>query len=86
MKPANIFINGDWSLSQSGTTLSRRGDLEVPGTAELKYRKSISQPTMLERGVSKRIFEGIHDRFQKDSTYPQLKIGWAEETCIAMDK
>ena len=36
----------------------------------------------------KKKFEGVHDRFQKDSTYrdSQLKIGWTEETCIAMDK
>ena len=33
-------------------------------------------------------FDGIQDRFQRDSTYrdSQLKIGWTEETCIAMDK
>ena len=30
VKPANIFTNGDWMLSQSRTTLSRRDDLEVP--------------------------------------------------------
>ena len=42
---------------------------------------------MREGDVSNR-FEGIHDRFLKDSTYrdSQLKIGWIEETCIAMDK
>ena len=36
----------------------------------------------------KKKFEGIHDRFQRDSTYrdAQLKIGWTEEPCIAMDK
>ena len=36
----------------------------------------------------KKKFEGIHDRFPKDSTYrdSQLKIGWTEETYIAMDK
>ena len=36
----------------------------------------------------KKKFEGIHDRFLKDSTYrdSQLKIGWTEETCRAMDK
>ena len=36
----------------------------------------------------KKKFEGIHDRFQRGSTYrdSQLKIGWTEETCIAMDK
>ena len=33
-------------------------------------------------------FDGIHDRFLKHSTYldSQLKIGWTEETCIAMNK
>ena len=42
---------------------------------------------MLEGDVSKKI-EGIHDRFLKDSACrdSQLKIGWTEETCIAMDK
>ena len=46
------------------------------------------KPTMLEGDVSKKKYEGIHDRFLKDSTYraPQLKIGWTEETCIAMEK
>ena len=40
------------------------------------------------RGCLKKKFEGIHNRFQRDSTYrdSQLKIGWTEETCIAMDK
>ena len=33
-------------------------------------------------------YEGIHDRFQRDPVYrdSQLKIGWTEEKCIAMDK
>ena len=36
----------------------------------------------------KKNFEGIHDRFQRDSVYgcSQLKIGWTEEKCIEMDK
>ena len=36
----------------------------------------------------KKGFEGIHDRFQKDLIFrdAQLKIGWTEENCIAMDK
>ena len=40
------------------------------------------------RRCIKKKFEGIHDRLQRDSTYrdSQLKIGWTEETCIAMDK
>ena len=36
------FHQRDWTLSQSRTTSSRRGDLEVLGTAKLKHRKSIS--------------------------------------------
>ena len=38
--------------------------------------------------MSKKKFEGTHDRFLKDSTYrdSQLKVGRTEETCIAMDK
>ena len=34
----------------------------------------------------KKKFDGIHDRFQRDSVYrdSQLKIGWTEEKCIAL--
>ena len=40
------------------------------------------------RRCLKKKFEGIHDRFQRDSTYrdSQLKIGWIEEKCIEMDE
>ena len=40
------------------------------------------------RRCMKKGFKGIHDRFQRDSTYrdSQLKTGWAEEKCIEMDK
>ena len=36
----------------------------------------------------KRNYEEIHDRFPRDPVYrdSQLKIGWTEEKCIAMDK
>ena len=36
----------------------------------------------------KKNFDGIHNRFQRDPVYrdSQLKIGWTEEKCIAMDK
>ena len=42
----------------------------------------------VRRRCLKKKFEGIHDRFLKGSTYrdSQLKIGWTEITCIAMDK
>ena len=40
------------------------------------------------RRCLKKKFEGIHDRFQRDSTYRDspLKTGWIEEKCIEMDK
>ena len=60
----------------------------VLGTAKLRHKKSISWPTMRGGDVSKKKFEGIHDRFQRDSTYRvrHSKIGWIEEKCIEMDK
>ena len=51
----------------------------VLDTANLKHRKSILRPTTRGRDVSKRIMM----EFNRDS---QLKIGWTEEKCIAMDK
>ena len=47
-KAAKFFTNADLTLSQSRITSSRRGDLVVLGTANLKHRKSISWPTMTE--------------------------------------
>ena len=40
-----------------------------------------------KRCIKKNV-DGIHDRFQRDPVYrdSQLKIGWTEEKCIAMDK
>ena len=51
----------------------------VLGTAELKHRKSIFWPTTEKRWIKKN-YDGIHDRFQRDSTYraSKLKIGWTE--------
>ena len=59
----------------------------VLGTAKLRHRKSTMWPTTRGRDVSKKI-DGIHDRFLRDPVYrdSQLKIGWTEEKCIAMDK
>ena len=34
----------------------------------------------------KKKFEGVHDRFFREYRDSQLKIGWTEETFIAMDK
>ena len=40
------------------------------------------------RRCIKKSFDGIHDRFQRDPVHrdSQLKIGWTEENCIAMDE
>ena len=40
-----------------------------------------------KRCIKKNV-DGIHDRFQRDPVYrdSQLKIGWTEEKCIAIDK
>ena len=54
---SQIFTNGDWMLSQSRTTSSKRSDLVVLGTAKLRHRKSISWPTMRGGDVSKRILK-----------------------------
>ena len=57
------------------------------GTAETEAQKEHFVARNARRRCLKKKFEGIHDRFLKDSTYrdSQLKIGWTEETCIAMD-
>ena len=51
----------------------------VLGTATLKHKKNISWPTTRGKDVLKRIFVGIHDRFQSDPVYldSQLKIAWS---------
>ena len=86
--PAKILTYGDWMLSQSRTTSSRRRDPTVLGTAKLKHRKSIFVAHNARKRCIKKNYEGIHDRFQRDPVYrgSQLKIGWTEEKCIAMDK
>ena len=88
MNPAKFFTNGDWMLSQSRTTSSRRSDLVLLGTAKLRHTKSISWPTMRGRDVSKRNLMEFTIDFKRDPTYrdSQLKIGWTEEKCIEMDK
>ena len=75
-------------LSQFRTTSSRRGDPTVLGTAKPTHRKSIFVAHNARKRCIKKIFDGIHDRFQRDPEYSdsQLKFGWTEEKCIAMDK
>ena len=86
--PAKIFTNGDWMLSQSCTTSSRRGDTMVLGTAQLKHRNSISWPTTRGRDVSKRIlmeFTIVSNEIEF-FVIRNSKIGWTEEKCIEIDK
>ena len=54
---SNIFVNGNWMLSQSRTSSSERGDLVVLGTAKLRHKKSTMWPTMRGRDVSKENLE-----------------------------
>ena len=86
--PATIFTSGDWMLSQSRTTSSRRGDLEVLGTAKLRHRHSISWPTMCGGDVSERNlkeFTIVSNEIQH-IVIRNSEIGWTEEKCIEMDK
>ena len=55
--PVKILVNGDWMLSPSRTTSSRRGDPTVLGTAKPTHRKSISWAITRGRDVSKRILK-----------------------------
>ena len=56
------------------------------GKTEVQKERFIAHNA--RRRCLKKKVEGIHDRFLKDSTYrdSQLRIGWTEKTCIAMDK
>ena len=78
--PVKILVNGDWVLSPFRITSLRKGDPTVLGTAKSTHRKSILWPTVYGGDVSKRNFERIHDRFQRDpeNRASQLKIGWTE--------
>ena len=60
----------------------------VLGRTKLKHKKEHSVVHNARKRCIKKNYEGIHDRFQRDPVYrySQLKIGWTEEKCIAMDK
>ena len=70
-------------LSQSRTTERLRGARHGKNEAQKEHFAAHNA----RRRCLKKKFEGIHDRFQRDSTYgdSQLKIGWTEEKCIEMD-
>ena len=85
--PAKVFVNGDWMFSQSRTTSSACGDIVVLGTEKLRNREHFLAHNARKRCIKKN-FDGIHDRFQRDSVYrdSQLKFGWTEGKCIEMDQ
>ena len=77
----NSFNHGDWMLSQSHTSSSRRCDPMVLGTAKSKHRKSSLWPTTRGRDVSKRImmeFTIVSNEIQY-IVIRNSKIGWTEE-------
>ena len=82
-----MFTNGDRTLSQSRTTSSGRGDLGARQSKNEAQKEHFIAHNARRRCLKKK-FDGIQDRFQRDSTYrdSQLKIGWTEEKSIEMDK
>ena len=75
-------------LSQSRNTSSRKGRLCGARHDKTEAQKEHFLAHNARRRCLKKKFEGIHDRFQRDSTNrdSQLKIGWTEEKCIEMYK
>ena len=80
--PVKILVNGDWMLSPSRITSSRRRDPTVLGTAKPTHRKSIS---WRGRDESKRIlmeFTIVSNEIQ----YIVIRNSKLAEKCIKMDK
>ena len=78
VNPVKIFTNG--VIKKGRPRGARHGKTEA-------QKEHLVVHNARKRCIKKN-FDGIHDRFQRGSTYrdSQLKIGWIEETCIAMDK
>ena len=70
--------------SQFRSTSPRRGDPTVLGTAQKEHFMAHNA----RKRCIKKNYNGIHDRFQREQVDRdlQLKIGWTEEKCIAIDK
>ena len=85
--PVKILVNGDWMLSPSRTTSSRRGDPMVLGTAKPTHRKSISENlrsikntgnnlTMKQMfNISEKLIVG-----QSDEIYGVTPINWEDSS------
>ena len=67
--PVKILVNGNWMLSPSRTTSSRRRDPTVLGTGKTETQKEHFVAHNARKRCIKKNFDGIHDRFQRDPVY-----------------
>ena len=74
-------------LSQSALRHQRGATPRCSAMQNRRTERSLLACNSRQRCIKKKC-DGIHDRFQRDpeNRDSQLKIGWAEENCIAMDK
>ena len=87
INPAEISPDGHWIFSPSRTlSLKGRPHGNRHGKTEEQKQHQIAH-TLRKRNI-KKSFEGIHDRFQKDSTFREslLSTDRTEEICIQMDE
>ena len=88
INPAEVSFDGHWIFSQSRTMSLRKGDLVAIAMGRTEEQKEHHIAHNLRKRCIKRGFEGIHDRFQKDSIFceSQNSIDQTEEVSIQIDK
>ena len=88
MKPANIFHQWRLDVLPIENNVIKKGRPRGARHERTKAHEKHLIAHNARRRCLKKKFEGVHDRFLKDSTYRDslLKSGWTEETCIAMNK
>ena len=88
INPAEISFDGHWIFSQSRTMSLRTGRPHGNRHGKTEEQRQHHIAHNLRKRCIKRGFEGIHDRFQNDSTFREslLSIDRTEEVCIQMDK
>ena len=88
MNPAKVFTNGDLDAFSIQNYVIKKGRPRGARHGRTEAQKEHFIAHNARRRCLKKNFDGIHDRFQRDSAYrdSQLKIGWTEEKCIEMDK
>ena len=72
--PAKFFTHGDWMLSQSRTQSSKKVRPRGARHGKTEAQKEHFVAHNARRRCIKKNFDGIHDRFQKDSTYRVSKL------------